>query len=538
MCGLSLYISKNEDEQKLNLVNHRGPDHTIIHKFKHKEYFITIAFHRLAIIDLKHGNQPFFHSDEKNDRQTYLLCNGEIYNYKKLINEHSLTTRSDCHVIFDLYLKYGASYTVNKLDGEFAFIILDIIENNLNIIYCRDRFGIRPLFQYETKNGYYFSSELKGIPFNGEGIQVEPRNIYFIENGQKRIENYYEIGKNIINDNTNIVTDSITLLNNIKKTLINSVKDRMVSERPLGSLLSGGLDSSLISGIAAKVLKEEGKQLTTFSIGMTEDSTDIINARLVAKYINSVHHEIIIPPEKWIEALKNVIKQIETYDITTIRASTGQYLIAKWISENTDIKVILNGDGSDEVTSGYLYFYNAENCEISHNENIRLLKNIHKYDVLRVDRGISAFGLEARVPFLSHHFVDLYLSIDKSLRNPIKQNRVEKYLLRKAFDEDNPIIPKEILFRQKEAFSDGCSSLKKSWFEYIQDYVETQVSDEEYKKSNIMNFLRFPSKESYWYYKIFMEYYPNSTLEIDYWMPKWSIEHKGDPSARKLKSIY
>ena len=312
----------------------------------------------------------------------------------------------------------------------------------------------------------------------------------------------------------------------------------MVSERPIGSLLSGGLDSSLISCIAAKVLKQQGKRLTTFSIGMTEDSTDIVNARLVAKYINSIHHEIIIPPEKWIDVLKNVIKQTETYDITTIRASTGQYLIAKWISENTDIKVILNGDGSDEVTSGYLYFYNAPDHETSHNENIMLLKNIHKYDVLRVDRGISAFGLEARVPFLSHHFVDLYLSINKSLRNPLKQNRMEKYFLRKAFDEEDPIIPEIILFRQKEAFSDGCSNLKKSWFEYIQDYVETQVSDEEYKKYNTMNFLRFPSKESYWYYKIFKEYYPNSTLEIDYWMPKWSSEHNGDPSARKLKSVY
>ena len=534
MCGLSLYISKNENGQKLNLVNHRGPDHTIIHKFKHQEYFINIVFHRLAIIDLKHGNQPFFYTDEKNDRQVYLICNGEIYNYKKLINEHDLTTKSDCHVILDLYLKYGASYTVNKLDGEFAFIILDIVENNLNIIYCRDRFGIRPLFYYETIDGYYFSSELKGIPFDGEGKQVEPRNIYFIENGKKAVEIYYEIGKNIIN----IDTDFAVLLNNIKKTLINSVKDRMSSERPIGSLLSGGLDSSLISCIAAKVLKQQGKRLTTFSIGMTEDSTDIVNARLVAKYINSIHHEIIIPPEKWIDVLKNVIKQTETYDITTIRASTGQYLIAKWISENTDIKVILNGDGSDEVTSGYLYFYNAPDHETTHNENIMLLKNIHKYDVLRVDRGISAFGLEARVPFLSHNFVDLYLSIDKSLRNPLKQNRMEKYLLRKAFDEEDPIIPEIILFRQKEAFSDGCSNLKKSWFEYIQDYVETQVSDEEYKKYNTMNFLRFPSKESYWYYKIFKEYYPNSTLEIDYWMPKWSSEHNGDPSARKLKSVY
>jgi asparagine synthase (glutamine-hydrolysing) len=533
MCGLTLYISKNtEDDRILNNTNHRGPDHTIIHKFKLKENFISIAFHRLAIIDLKHGDQPFFYKDIDNDRQVYLICNGEIYNYKELITEYNLNTKSDCHVILDLYLKYGAEYTVKKLDGEFAFIILDIIGDKLDIIYCRDRFGIRPLFYYESKSGYYFSSELKGLPFEGNGSQVEPRILHMIRDGQKITNKYYYTGENISE-----TFHSHVSLDNIKYSLIKSVKDRMVSERPLGCLLSGGLDSSLISGIAARILKEQGKKLTTFSIGMTEDSPDIINARLVAKHINSIHHEIIIPPKKWIEALKDVIKQIETYDITTIRASTGQYLLAKWISENTDIKVILNGDGSDELTSGYLYFYNSPTSEISHKENIRLLNQIHNYDVLRVDRCISAFGLEARVPFLSHNFVDLYLSGNKSLRNPIRGERVEKYLLRKSFEDDD-IIPEKILYRKKEAFSDGCSSLTKSWFEYIQEYVETQVSDEEYTKSNFANFMRFPSKEAYWYYKIFKNFYPNSKLEIEYWMPKWSSEHNGDPSARTLKSLY
>ena len=535
MCGLTLYVSKNEeDDRKLNNTNHRGPDHTIIHKFKHLDYNISIAFHRLAIIDLKHGDQPFFYNDDLSDRQVYLVCNGEIYNYKRLIKDYKLKTKSDCHVILDLYLQHGIEYTVDKLDGEFAFIILDMSKDSLNIIYCRDRFGIRPLFYFDTPDGYYFSSELKGLPFEGKGSQVEPRNIFFIKNGQKLKIPYYQIGKNI---NDNINSDYLVMLGKIKKTLINSVKDRMSTERPLGCLLSGGLDSSLISGIAARILKEDGKRLNTFSIGMTDDSPDIINARLVAEHINSVHHEIIIPPEKWIDTLKSVIKQIETYDITTIRASTGQYLIAKWISENTDIKVILNGDGSDELTSGYLYFYNAPNSDISHNENIRLLNEIHKYDVLRVDRGICAFGLEARVPFLSHHFVDCYLSIDKSLRNPIKNKRMEKFLLRKAFDDD-VIIPRKILYRQKDAFSDAVSNLEKSWFEYIQEYVETEVSDKEFSKVNISNFNRFPSKEAYWYYKIFKEFYPESILEVSYWQPLWTTENNGDPSARKLKSIY
>jgi len=530
MCGLTLYISKNiEDCRILDNTSHRGPDHTIIHKFKHKDYFISIAFHRLAIIDLKNGDQPFIYKDSTTDRQVYLICNGEIYNYKTLIKEHELDTNSDCHVILDLYLKYGAENTIRKLDGEFAFIILDISPDNLDIIYSRDRFGIRPLFYHETKNGYYFSSELKGLPFEGKGSQVEPRILHMIRNGQKITNKYYHIGDN----NTLDVS-----LNTIKYSLIKSVRNRMISERPLGCLLSGGLDSSLISGIAAKILKEQGKRLTTFSIGMTDDSPDIINARLVAKHINSIHHEIIIQPEKWIDELKNVIRQIETYDITTIRASTAQYLLAKWISENTDIKVILNGDGSDELTSGYLYFYNAPNSTISHEENIRLLTDIHNYDVLRVDRTISTFGLEARVPFLCHNFVDIYLSINKSLRQPIKNERMEKNILRKAFDDEDNIIPKEILYRKKEAFSDGCSSLTKSWFQYVQEYVDTQISDNEYNITNTKNFMRFPSKEAYWYYKIFRSFYPCSDLEVEYWMPKWSKEHNGDPSARVLKSIY
>jgi len=536
MCGITVYISKEEqDDRKLNNVSHRGPDSSIIRKFKFQDYYISLAFHRLAIIDIDNGDQPFIYKDCTNERQIYLLCNGEIYNYKKLIEKYNFKTKSDCHVILDLYLDKGIDNIeeiVKELDGEFAFVLIDIYKNKMKVVYARDRFGIRPLFYYFDNTGYYFSSELKGLPFKGLGSQVDPRDVYHLclNDGICYYKNYYSISKNI---NDNINTKYEVLLEKINKSLTTSIRDRMQSNRPLGSLLSGGLDSSLISGIASKILKEDGKRLTTFSIGIEEDSPDIQYARKVANHINSIHNEIIIPVEIWIENLKNVIKQIETYDITTIRASTGQYLLSKWISENTDIKVILNGDGSDELTAGYLYFYNSPDSDASHEENIRLLDDIHNYDVLRVDRGISSYGLESRVPFLSHNFVDLYLSIDKTLRNPIKGERVEKFMLRKAFETEH-IIPHDVLWRKKEAFSDGCSSSKKSWYQYIQEYVETQVSDEEFSKYNISNFLRFPSKESYWYYKIFKEYYPNSTLEIKYWMPKWCNEHGGDPSARKL----
>ena len=521
MCGIIAYLSKNEqDDSCFNNIKHRGPDSSSLLKLSTTEYKITLGFHRLSIIDISGGDQPFIYTDK--NKKIYLLCNGEIYNFKELSEKYGLNTHSDCRIILDMYLHGKTIYEiVEELDGEFAFIFLEIENDDIRLYYARDRFGIRPLFHRIDDTGIYFSSELKGI-VGGDAIQVEPRKVYYTNMKEQFVYTYYHIGLN----KYQISEDTFKT---IRDTFTKSVKDRMESERPIGALLSGGLDSSLICGIAAKILAAKDQRLNTFSIGMDEDSPDILNARKVAKHINSIHHEIIIPVETWLKNLKNVIKQIETYDITTIRASTGQYLISKWISENTDIKVILNGDGSDELTSGYLYFYNAPSADLSHFENLILLSQIHNYDVLRVDRGITSFGLESRVPFLSHNFVDMYLSIDKSLRNPIKNERVEKYLLRQAFNDEN-IIPNEVLWRQKEAFSDGCSNIQKSWYEHIQDYVEAEVSDTEFDK-------KFKSKEAYWYYRTFKEFYPNSDLKVDYWLPKWSNEHNGDPSARKL-NIY
>ena len=523
MCGISVFITTKDRKELLNdNIAHRGPDTTIIYSFDTRKYKVILTFHRLAIIDVDHGNQPFVH--KQGNRQVYLVCNGEIYNYKQLIEKYELRTKSDCHTILDMYLKIGIDETVKQLDGEFAFVLLDIQGDSMDIYYARDRFGIRPLFSHSDPTGYYFSSELKGLP-SKIGRQVEPRKIHIIQNNTSYFyKHYYTIGSDKVE-----VSDNID--QQIRDTLIKSVRDRMQSERPLGALLSGGLDSSLVAGIAAKLLSEQNKRLTTFSIGMDADSPDIKYARKVADHINSIHHEVIIPVEIWIENLKNVIRQIETYDITTIRASTGQYLLAKWISENTDIKVLLNGDGADELESGYLYFYNTPGATGAHNENLRLLENIHYYDVLRVDRGISAWGLEARVPFLSKDFVDLYLSIDKNLRYPLKgeSGRIEKHLVRKAFADEN-LIPSEVLWRKKEAFSDGVSDFKKSWFEYIQEYIETQVEDEEFGK----HVIDFPTKEAYWYKKVYRMYYPVSNNFLRYWMPKWSSETK-DPSARVLK---
>lgn len=531
MCGIFGYISKEDvsnEREYFNNIKHRGPDSSSLYKYVFGDYKIVLGFHRLAIIDLDNGQQPFVYKDVTSDTTLYLLCNGEIYNYKSLIEKYDLKTNSDCRVILEMYLKNKTmTDIIEELDGEFAFVFIAVVKDTINVYYGRDRFGIRPLFYRFDDSGLYFASELKGIP-GGNAIQVKPRRVYHNNLVEESVFTYYYIGKG------EKLIDSNEYYNKIRNTLTKSVRDRMQSERPIGALLSGGLDSSLICGIAARLLREKDQKLATFSIGMDYDSPDIINARKVAKHINSNHFEIIIPVEEWIDNLRNVIRQIETYDITTIRASCGQYLISKWISQNTDIKVILNGDGSDEVTSGYLYFYNAPTAEMSHLENMILLDQIHNYDVLRVDRGISAWGLESRVPFLAHTFVDTYLSFDKNERNAIPNERMEKFMLREAFKNED-IIPEEVLWRKKEAFSDGCSSTRKSWYEHIQDYINTQMTDEEYNRINTANFLRFPSKEACWYYKIYKEYYPSSTLNVEYWMPKWCGEHKGDPSARKLK---
>jgi asparagine synthase (glutamine-hydrolysing) len=558
MCGIWGYFKYNVDpkfkgcveiadgaseQEYAERIAHRGPDQTSLLSMSFGNIDISLTFHRLAIVDIKNGNQPFEYED--GDRRIMLVANGEIYNYRELIEKYGLDTTSDCEVILRLYKDIGIERTVLELDGEFAFVLIDILdintpsEKNINIYIVRDRFGVRPLFvgRDASCQNLYFSSELKGIPVQAHSMHVSPRKItsvYFLE---ERIilnaKEYYSVGDNASDFKYN--TEGEQLYDAVRESLIKSVRDRMYSERPLGCLLSGGLDSSLIAGIASRILLEKNQKLNTFSIGMSRNSPDVIYARMVAEYIGSIHTEVIVPENEWLDALPKIIYQIETYDTTTIRASTGQYLLAKWISENTEVKVLLNGDGSDELASGYLYFYNAPDACAAHNENIRLLQNIHYYDVLRVDRGISAHGLEARVPFLSHHFVDMYLSIDPALRNPIKGSRIEKYLLRKSF-ESLCIIPSEVLWRKKEAFSDGVSLREKSWYEIIEEsIVDDGAADAYVYVGSVLP----QTKESKYFRRLFDHFYPqkHNILETnEYWLPKWSGTVQ-NPSARVL-SVY
>lgn len=445
-----------------------------------------------------------------------------------------------------------------RLSGEFSFSVYDIFTNmttnetSYNLWLGRDRFGIRPLFYSVIDDKtVMFGSEMKCINFKeDEGdenyknnkVQVaDPRTWYlFSQNNEgKLIEKsdiYYGAGLYNIVANP----DPSDVRREIKTKLVNSVKRRLHCDREIGCLLSGGFDSSVISAIAARELLFEGKRLRTFSIGM-KNSPDVKHAQQVAEYINSVHTNIEIPKEDWIFAVEKIIEVTETFDVTTIRASIGQYLISKWIKENTDIKVLLIGDGSDEVAGGYLYFNNAPTPEEFHLECVRRLHFIHYFDVLRSDRGISSNGLEARVPFLDEEFVDLYLRVDPKLRvSDVKEIdgkkiRYEKYLLRTVFDKTD-YLPKNIVWRKKEAFSDGVSPEGESWHTDYKNIIDGMISDEQYK-TQIEEITTEPkpySKESLYYYNVFQKMYPNQQHVLPYyWMPKW-VEETNDPSARTL----
>lgn len=565
MCGiwgllsLDTDLSKTVDNDKLfkliNSIKNRGPDRTIY--IDNNNY--KIGFHRLSIMDTSiQGDQPFSYSEYITDdnnkilRTVYVVCNGEIYNYNELKKldflektNYKLKSLSDCEILLPLFLHYGIDKMITLLNGEFAFAIYDVYENltqntkNYNLYLGRDRFGIRPLFfTFLNDKTIVFCSEMKGLIFDNNIVNIFNPRTWMHISGNDKLEffskEYYTIGKYPIITKPDL--DEVKRI--IRDTLIEAVRIRLHSDRELGCLLSGGLDSSLVASIASKLLS--GRKLRTFCVSIEgqSESPDAKYAKLVAEHIGSIHTDIIIPEKEWLDKLEKIIEISETYDITTIRATTGQYLVSKWISENTDIKVLLIGDGSDELTSGYVYFHKAPNPYESHLENIRLLTNIHKFDVLRADRGIASNGLEARVPFLDYNFVDLYLSIDPSLRVPQNYNgyKCEKWLLRKAFEDTN-LLPLECLYRNKEAFSDAVST-DRSWYKIIQENINNTMSDEyfetnRYKYSDVQ-----PHTKEALYYRILFEImYENQGHVLSYyWLPKW-VGNVIDPSARTLNII-
>lgn len=542
ICGVLIKESAGKDIKKqirvefnelAEKISHRGPDRSIIIKLS-EPIDVVIDFERLSIMDPStKGDQPFKY--EENQRTIYTICNGEIYGFKDICKKYDfhLTSGSDCEVIPLLYKKFGIAgmkELCRELNSEHAFAILDIDmkTGDYKLVFSSDRFGIRPLFIGWTKFGFYFSSELQGLPADANIERFKPRHYAIIEKKEGKLGELLYYPYYTISSIPSKQDDLGVCLEKIRNGLESSVVIRLESDREFGALLSGGLDSSLVSALAAKHLKKAGKKLRTFSIGMP-GGTDEKYAKMVATFIDSDHTHVEVSESDFVGAIPDIVKTIGSYDITTVRASTGQYLISKWISENTNIKVLLIGDVSDELAGSYKYFLKAPSPEEFHNECVRLLEDIHLYDVLRADRCIARFGIEARLPFADYRFVELYLGCAPELR--MAKRGIEKWLLREAF-RDCKLLPEEVRLRSKEAFSDGVSSTKRSYYQIIQENVEKiKLEQSEFKH------LPPHTKEALYYRTLFCKYFgTNESIAktIPYfWLPKWS-GNITDPSARLL----
>lgn len=566
MCGIFALLNTNNFDntqkkiisEQFNKGKRRGPEYSKLEDQYMKMY---LGFHRLAINGLNsESNQPIVIND------IVLICNGEIYNYKQLYNDVNVkpTTDSDCEVIIHLYINYGIEQTLNMLDGVYSFVLYDTNKDKNNLYIARDPFGVRPLYKLynmndvdELFNIYGFASELKCLEYfynqntnNYRIEQFEPGTYSVFQYNNDLKFRWNEIISNksyflpsfIITSPINDISESKEeFFSCISNGLNNAIIKRCVTtERPVACLLSGGLDSSLIAALVADYFRGNGKQIETYSIGL-KNSEDIKYARIVADYIQSNHTEIIVTEEQMFNAIPEVIKAIETYDTTTVRASIGNYLIGKHIARNSDAKVIFNGDGSDELFGGYLYMNKCPDDIEFDKEIRRLLKDIHNFDVLRSDKSISSNGLEPRTPFLDRNFINNILSIPTYFRNHNNFGLTEKYLLRNSFTHlfysdclGRQILPDEILWRKKEAFSDGVSSQGRSLFTILQEKISKSMNEEQCSlQTDYINSKQGIELEKIYYKQIFDKEFPNCSHIIPYfWMPKYTNAY--DPSARTL----
>ena len=534
-------------------ISHRGPDNSIFlndTQFS-KNYACFWGFHRLAINgQTPESNQPFF---IKNCR---LICNGEIYNFRQLIKEFHLEedykSQSDCEIIIHLYKKIGIRETLRRLDGVFALVLHDYEIETTYV--ARDPVGVRSLFisgyDYTYSNAMIVSSELKAINecFRPNAKQFPPGCYAVYAKTQFDVANtpffnfysYYEnayISQNSATGATGhveriynypIVEDTEEkICANIATLFEEAVVKRLMSDRKVGALLSGGLDSSSVVAIMCRHMP--AKDLNTYSIGL-KGSTDLLWARKVADYLGTNHHEVCLTEEEFLEAIRDTIKQIESYDTTSVRASVPNYLVSKYIATNTDDCVIYCGDMSDEIFGSYRGFMKAPSEEHFKRENERMVRDVCYFDLLRSDKSISGAGLEARVPFADKKFLQYVMSIPPQYKM-FSDARIEKYIFRKAF---SGLLPDDILWRRKEAFSDGVSGHEKSWFQIIKEHVDKEVSDEEYNtivRSSIHNAPY--DKESYYYRKTFDSLYSGCENVIPYFWRHPFCEET-DPSARLL----
>jgi asparagine synthase (glutamine-hydrolysing) len=522
MCGFvfSGTHSVLEDWRKNNQVDiltHRGPDDAELFD----DNKVLFGFHRLAIMDTSaKGNQPFHVGDWT------LMCNGEIYNFE-ILREflkkkgYEFTSDSDCEVLLPLFLEVGVDAGMRMLDAEFACVFAN--SETGEIFAGRDPFGIRPMFYgFENETGAIcFASEGKGLINFCRDVQPFPIGSYY-KNGE--FVRYNDVG----NVSMMVEAEDEELAATIREKLETAVIKRLHADAPLGFLLSGGLDSSLVCAIAAKHLD---KPIRTFAVGMDYDPIDLKYARDVAEYLGTEHTEVIMTKDDVLEALRTVIYHLETYDITTIRASMGMYIIAKYIHENTDLKVLLTGEVSDEMF-GYKYTDYAPDAASFQEEARKRVRELYMYDVLRADRTLAANSLEARVPFADLDFARFVMSINPSRKMNVHNQG--KYLLRLAF-KDSGLLPESILYREKAAFSDAVGH---SMVEDLQQFADDLYSDSEYAEKIMQyDFARPFTKESLLYREIFEEFYPGyATWVKDFWMPnkEWVGSEVNDPSARVL----
>jgi asparagine synthase (glutamine-hydrolysing) len=479
----------------------------------------------------------------RNEDRTW-ICNGEIYNWQELSTEYGIhnISGSDCEVLGELYeafCKRGIPLEglFRALDGVFAIVLVD--EGRQQIIVARDPYGVRPLYSGIARNGQMaFASELKALTPICATIEAFPPGHYLM----------IDLASSDDSAATPIPYHTIPFLKNpsygldgveraakaVAKALDSAVRKRMMTERPVAALLSGGVDSSLIAAIVAEKLKIAGAgPLQTFSIGM-EGSTDLFYARKVAAHIGSKHTEVVLTADDFFAAVPEVIRAIESYDTTTVRASVGNWLVAKAIAEKSDCKVVFNGDGADEIWGSYLYFNGAPSDHAFEEETRRLLKDIHMFDVLRSDRSISSHGLEPRTPFLDKQFVGVATSVCTILRRPVPNVRCEKWLMRKAFSGTG-LLPEEVLWRRKEAFSDGVSGKERSWYEIAQEKAATLLGpDWQKNREDGLGVAR--TAEQQYYRDCFLKVYGKENMYVNvpyFWMPKW-VKGATDPSARSL----
>ncbi|SET32201.1 asparagine synthase B [Thalassotalea agarivorans] len=524
------------------LLRHRGPDWSGVY---HNDNAILVH-ERLAIVDTENGAQPLYNEN----RNHILAVNGEIYNHKTLAKaltvDYAFQTHSDCEVILPLYEEKGAQF-VDDLQGMFAFVLYDETYNRY--IVARDHIGIIPLYTgYDEDGNFYVASEMKALMPICKTVEEFPPG-HVLDSSIGELQPYYQRDWHEFS----AVENNTSSESELKTALEDSVKSHLMTDVPYGVLLSGGLDSSLVSAItqkfAARRVEENDlsdawwPKVHSFAVGL-KGSPDLDAAQKVADSIGTIHHSIHFTVQEGIDALKEVIYHLETYDVTTIRASTPMYLMARKIKA-MGIKMVLSGEGADEIFGGYLYFHKAPNAQEFHEETLRKLSKLHMFDCLRANKAMSAWGVEARVPFLDKNFMDVAMRLnpaDKMCGN----GKIEKGILRSAFEG---YLPEEILWRQKEQFSDGVGY---SWIDSLKEFVEAQVSDQQLENAAFKFPINTPdTKEAYFYRSVFEEHFPLvsaaecvpggksvacSTPQALAWDEAFA--NMADPSGRAVQSVH